>query len=430
MSSLGIFDKETKTYKKVADLSNIADHDTATSGTSFTDAENGNMLLTDWTKNLLNPTLETVTKNGVTCTNNGDGTYTLNGTASDSVSFSLTSHNDRKGKFKVVGCPKNGSNSTYNILVVISNKSSGTWKSFEEEYGSGIIFENYDDNYVFSVEIQVSKGTTVNNLVFKPIITTDLSATYDDFVPYGGYEIQSCGKNLLNPTLETVTKNGVTCTNNGDGTYTLNGTASDSVSFSLTSHNDRKGKFKVVGCPKNGSNSTYNILVVISNKSSGTWKSFEEEYGSGIIFENYDDNYVFSVEIQVSKGTTVNNLVFKPIITTDLSATYDDFEPYTGETITVTNDTESPAFGLKSHKGITNIISPGNVEVLYAKSEAGAALLGILNDLSVRLDEYINRLDEATNNRVTITADGLDSLADDVAQHQEAILALQSAQSK
>ena len=31
---------------------------------------------------------------------------------------------------------------------------------------------------------------------------------------------------------------------------------------------------------------------------------------------------------------------------------------------------------------------------------------------------------------MTITADGLDSLADDVAQHHEAILALQSAQSK
>ena len=54
----------------------------------------------------------------------------------------------------------------------------------------------------------------------------------------------------------------------------------------------------------------------------------------------------------------------------------------------------------------------------------------IVNDLAVRLDEYIHRLDEATNNRVTITADGLDSLADDVAKHQEAILALQSTQSK
>ena len=53
-----------------------------------------------------------------------------------------------------------------------------------------------------------------------------------------------------------------------------------------------------------------------------------------------------------------------------------------------------------------------------------------VNDLSVRLNEYIHRLDEATNNRVTITADGLDSLADDVAQHQEAILALQSDNSK
>ena len=53
-----------------------------------------------------------------------------------------------------------------------------------------------------------------------------------------------------------------------------------------------------------------------------------------------------------------------------------------------------------------------------------------VNDLSVRLDEQIHRLDEATNNRVTVTADGLDSLADDVAKHQEAILALQSANSK
>ena len=53
-----------------------------------------------------------------------------------------------------------------------------------------------------------------------------------------------------------------------------------------------------------------------------------------------------------------------------------------------------------------------------------------VNDLSVRLDDYIRRLYEATNNQVTITADGLDSSADDVAQHQEAILALQSSQSK
>ena len=41
-------------------------------------------------------------------------------------------------------------------------------------------------------------------------------------------------KNLLKPTLATTTLNGVTCTNNGDGTYTLNGTASALAIFYIT----------------------------------------------------------------------------------------------------------------------------------------------------------------------------------------------------
>ena len=36
-------------------------------------------------------------------------------------------------------------------------------------------------------------------------------------------------KNLLNSTVQTTTLNGVTCTNNGDGTYTLNGTATKDI---------------------------------------------------------------------------------------------------------------------------------------------------------------------------------------------------------
>lgn len=48
-----------------------------------------------------------------------------------------------------------------------------------------------------------------------------------------------------------------------------------------------------------------------------------------------------------------------------------------------------------------------------------------VNDVSTRLDEYMHKLNEATNNRVNIAADGLDSLAETVAQNQEAITALQ-----
>ena len=32
----------------------------------------------------------------------------------------------------------------------------------------------------------------------------------------------------------------------------------------------------------------------------------------------------------VTKGVVLNNLVIKPMITTDLNVTYDDYEPYTG----------------------------------------------------------------------------------------------------
>ena len=36
--------------------------------------------------------------------------------------------------------------------------------------------------------------------------------------------------------------------------------------------------------------------------------------------------------------STANDLVFKPMITTSLSATYDDFVPYTGDGETLTHD--------------------------------------------------------------------------------------------
>lgn len=43
--------------------------------------------------------------------------------------------------------------------------------------------------------------------------------------------VKIVGKNLLNATLKTITLNGVTCINNGDGTYTLNGTPTVETDF-------------------------------------------------------------------------------------------------------------------------------------------------------------------------------------------------------
>lgn len=45
-------------------------------------------------------------------------------------------------------------------------------------------------------------------------------------------------------------------------------------------------------------------------------------------------NYIRGI-ISIMSGTTCNNLLFKPMLTTDLTATYDDFEPYHEQTVTL-----------------------------------------------------------------------------------------------
>lgn len=137
--------------------------------------------------------------------------------------------------------------------------------------------------------------------------------------------------NLLNPTLKTSSQNGITCTNNGNGTYTLNGTATDLVAISLNTINFAKLKenVKLCGCPSGGSNTTYKLSLIISETGVQ-----QNDYGNGVIINNPSilTSNAVSLRIVVYKGTTLKSAIFKPMLTTNLNATYDDFVPYTGDT--------------------------------------------------------------------------------------------------
>ena len=146
-----------------------------------------------------------------------------------------------------------------------------------------------------------------------------------DMMLYGKSEQkQYSGKNLLNPTLGTTTQNGVTCTNNGDGTYTLDGTANANAVFNLGSVTfTGDTKYKICGCPQGGgATERYHIEPHGSTNE-------QRDIGNGIIYSLPNDE-TKSIYIVVTIGFRVNNLLFKPMLTTDLTATYDDFEPYTG----------------------------------------------------------------------------------------------------
>ena len=134
-------------------------------------------------------------------------------------------------------------------------------------------------------------------------------------------------KNLLRPTLQTTTLNGVTCTYNGDGTYTMDGTATTKCFFNFILNYNFKKDTKIIGCPPNGSADSFGMFIY--NVVGGY------DYGDGFIFK---EDKTTRAGIYINSGYTCNNLVFKPMLTTNLDATYDDFVPYTGDGDTLTAD--------------------------------------------------------------------------------------------
>lgn len=135
---------------------------------------------------------------------------------------------------------------------------------------------------------------------------------------------QYSGKNLLKPTLATTTSNGITCTANGDGTYTIDGAATDKNTYFELIHVfiAKAGiTYRLTGCPTGGD---------IASKYAFLFRNgFKTDDGSGANFKFNDDTTDY-VAIKIAAGYAPSKLVFKPMITTDTSATYDDFEPYVG----------------------------------------------------------------------------------------------------
>lgn len=287
--------------------------------------------------NLFNYDKTTVTASGITFTyDEKSQTYNVNGTATKQVVKTLLSVTDNIyiGK-KIVGCPAGGDRSKY-VLMISYLDTNGAWKTEKYDIGNGYIIENYPKIYI---QILIAADMVANNLVFKPMIVEDTTKTYDDFEPYVGGKpspspeypqeikavvnpvIKTHGKNLLKATLQTNTQNGVTCINNGDGTYTLNGIATALIDMALSAnfHIENGKMYRMTGWVKNVSG----FIYLISGKGD------VRDTGDGVTF-TYNDvtNDSKVIHIRIDKDAIINNVIIKPMICTDINATYDDFKPY------------------------------------------------------------------------------------------------------
>lgn len=150
---------------------------------------------------------------------------------------------------------------------------------------------------------------------------------------------QLCKNNGLTETI-----NGVTITNNNNGTWTLNGTASADFDKRITAATSdlyltAQHKYLLCGC-KGGSSITYGLY------SSASVGSFE--YGNGTIFTQ-SSNGNSLIFIQVKQDTNLNNVVIMPQLfdlTKDFGAgneptTYDQaVSMYASKGIDITNYVE------------------------------------------------------------------------------------------
>lgn len=283
----------------------------------------------DETKNILPyPYAETTkTMNGVTFTDNGDGSVTVNGTATAAVSFRLYNRKSiPPGNYYLSGCPAGGSKETYSMIA------DGY---FMRDVGAGVIGKVTNDMTQESILIWIESGTVCDNLVFKPMLV-DLNT--QNLIPY--------------PYARTTqTINGVTLTDNGDGTITVNGTATANVWYPISTRSAStiyatKGKYYLSGCPSGGSGSTY--FLNSSAQNNTTLVAEFRDVGSGKIqdLSAYDFTTI-SVNINVREGVTVNNLTFKPLLVKmdDVSI----YEPY-GYKIPIKNQSDT-----------TNIYTPKQI---------------------------------------------------------------------
>ena len=101
---------------------------------------------------------------------------------------------------------------------------------------------------------------------------------------------------------------------------------------------------------------------------------------------------VCRVTVTFKESSTFNNTKIAPQLEVGEKGT--EYEHYQdGGTVHIDSSTEFPLLGLKSFNGTTNIISPGNVEVTYAKSDSGKAILDMSEN---KLDK-----DNVVNNQTT-----------------------------
>ena len=127
----------------------------------------------------------------------------------------------------------------------------------------------------------------------------------------GNMTVEVYGKNLLRK-LTNASFDGITITVDGDGVAVANGTATAQFNYSITNRiTNIFGGYKLTGAPSGfGSN----CCLIVGYYNDNGWMNEEYDTGNGLTIKDASYAPYFSISILIRKDITVNNVVFKPML--------------------------------------------------------------------------------------------------------------------
>ena len=276
--------------------------------------------------NDLSSKIQTFTTNGNAkeFTINGVGTYdypiSLIGQYTFSGNWSTTNLN---GHVRVVY----EDDTTANLLSSYSSSStSGTINFTTTKNVKAIRFQTYNTSNITITNLQIEQGSQATSYApyFTPIELCKIG-NYRDRI------YKSTGKNLfVYPYTDTTTTlNGITFTDNGDGSITINGTATVQTAFYLKktswSYNS-ENKIEEGTYTFNRISINPNIYLCMNIYNPDNTNVFYSSGAKDITFNVSSNQSMEQPRIIVTSGTTVDNLRVYPQL--EKGSTPTDYEPY------------------------------------------------------------------------------------------------------
>lgn len=293
----------------------------------------------------------TVTRNGITFTDNGDGTVTANGTASTEALFWITndiwsySTNNIVIPAGTYTISKTGRDKVH-IYVTVYGKTQGQIGTFNSSTSDATFTTTEEASLTIRLSIK-DVGATISNFVFRPQIENGSTSTaYEPYVgavpaPNPNYPqavkvvtgentVKIHGKNLLPITANSSSTGGITMTKNADGSLTFNGTATGNAYFNL---NQSASGYVYLESGKTYTLSASTPLPantrLCCRNTTGTTTNYIDIYGGNQTSKTTTmavDDSTFTYFAVYGAGTVVNNLTIYPML--ELGSTATDFEPY------------------------------------------------------------------------------------------------------